>query len=101
MYERQIRGFDLFLERRVVHESAYPEVRQQQTVEVLTGQFRNAAAKHHARAAKSGLELSEDRFDRSSSSVQVGQLDGRCLPRIHDRAEKTVLLPSVAEPIGD
>src|SRR2546430_15934332 len=51
MDERQLGGIDLLLQGRIVHESAHAEVRQQQTVEILTGQIWNAATKHHACAA--------------------------------------------------
>ena len=83
-----------------MHECPDAEVGQEQTVEILTGQVRDAAAKHDARATETGLQFGQDCFDGPPLGVKIGQLNRRRFARIQNRAEKAVLFSAFAEEHG-
>ena len=82
-------------ERRLVHECPDAEVGQEQTVEILTGQVRDAATKHDASATETGLQFGQDCFDGPPLRVEIGQLNRWRFARIQNRAEKAVLFAAL------
>src|SRR3954463_11550070 len=61
-------------QRRLVHQPAHGEVRQQQAPELLPHQLGGLAAQHHPRAPRVRLQLGERALDLPPLVVQRGQL---------------------------